>query len=322
MVKTRKIVVLDSATLNSDDLDWAPLHALGDHQIFERTPVDEVIQRARDAQILLTNKTPLAAATLRQLPKLQYIGVLATGYDLVDVDAARAQQIVVTNVPEYGTESVAQFTFALLLELCQRVALHSDLVRAGEWSRSPDFSFWKTPLIELAGKTIGILGLGRIGRRVGAIAVALGMRVIASSPSRIGTPEWPNFRWVSNDEVMAQSDVISLHCPLLPATRGIINATSIERMRPTVLLINVARGALVVEQDLAAALNSGRIAGAALDVLSSEPPSPDDPLVSARNCIVTPHIAWATHEARTRLLSTAIANLRAFLDGKPANVVS
>jgi glycerate dehydrogenase len=322
METAKNIVVLDSYALNPGDLSWDPLRSLGNLQLFDRTPEDQVIARARDAQIVLTNKTRLSAETLKQFPKLRYIGVLATGYDVVDLNATREQKIVVTNIPVYGTASVAQFTFALLLELCHHVALHSDAVCSGEWSRSPDFSFWKTPLIELAGRTIGIIGFGRIGKRVGEIAIAFEMRVIASDAVRGVTPNWPGFRWCDTDELLSQSDVISLHCPLLPSTRGLINASSINKMKRSAFLINVARGPLIVEQDLADALNSGRIAGAAVDVLSTEPPAPDNPLLNAKNCIVTPHIAWATKEARTRLLNTAIANVRAFLDGNPVNVVS
>ncbi|HZP45412.1 MAG TPA: D-2-hydroxyacid dehydrogenase [Candidatus Binataceae bacterium] len=321
MTPAHKLVVLDGFALNPGDLDWGPLTAVGPLQVYERTPLDQIVARAADADIVLTNKTPLRGATLAQLPALRYIGVLATGYDVVDLAAARAQAIVVTNVPSYGTDSVAQFTFALLLELCQRVAMHADAVRAGEWSRAPDFCFWRTPLVELAGKTLGIVGLGRIGRRVGAIAAAFGMRVIASSGRRADPPEWPGFRWVSVDELFHESDVISLHCPLTPATRGLINAGALALMKPTAILLNVARGPLIVEQDLAAALNSGRLAGAAVDVLSAEPPPADNPLLSARNCLVTPHMAWATREARARLLATAIANVRAFVSGHPINVI-
>ncbi|HTY56759.1 MAG TPA: D-2-hydroxyacid dehydrogenase, partial [Candidatus Binataceae bacterium] len=315
------IVVLDGFALNPGDLSWDPLRAIGALQVFDRTPQDQVVARARDAQLVLTNKTQLDADTLKRLPGLRYVGVLATGYDVVDVDAARELKIVVTNVPVYGTASVAQFTFALLLELCHHVALHAEAVRAGEWSRSVDFTFSKTPLIELTDKTFGIIGFGRIGREVGKIASAFGMRVIATRTSDSAAPNWPDFRWCETDELLAQSDVVSLHCPLLPATRGLINASSIEKMKRGAFLLNTSRGLLIVEQDLADALNAGRLAGAALDVLSHEPPAAEDPLLTARNCIVTPHLAWATKEARKRLLDTAIANIRAFVDGHPANVV-
>ncbi len=317
-----KLVVLDGYTLNPGDLSWDGLRAIGELEVFDRTADDLILARAGDAEIVLTNKTPLSAQSLEQLKKLRYIGVLATGYDVVDGQAARALNVPVTNIPIYGTASVAQFTFALILELCHPPAIHAAATRAGEWSRCPDFSFWKTPLIELAGKTMGIIGLGRIGRRVAEIAVAMGLRVIGADEVKGAVPDWPGFRWCDVDELLAQADIVSLHCPLLPQTRGIINAASLARMKPTALLINTSRGPLVVDQDLADALNSGRLAGAAVDVLSVEPPPPDNPLLRARNCIVTPHIAWATREARTRLLETAVANLRAFLEGHPVNVVN
>jgi glycerate dehydrogenase len=317
-----KILVLDGYALNPGDLSWDALRAMGELQVFDRTAEAEIVPRAHDAEIVLTNKTRLPAQVLRQLKKTRYIGVMATGYDVVDVDAARELKIPVTNIPIYATASVAQFTFALLLELCHHVALHSDAARGGEWSRAKDFSFWKAPLVELAGKTIGIIGLGQIGRRVAEVAVAFEMRVIAAGASRRSVPDWPNFRWCEIDELMRQSDVVSLHCPLLPQTRGIINSKSLALMKPSAFLINTSRGQLIVEQDLADALNSDRIAGAAVDVLSSEPPAPDNPLLRAKNCIVTPHLAWASHEARMRLLDMAVANVRAFLDGHPVNVVN
>jgi glycerate dehydrogenase len=317
-----KIVVLDGHALNPGDLSWEALREIGELQVFDRTADDQIVARAHDAQIVLTTKTRLSAQILRQLEKTRYIGVLFTGYDVVDVKAARELSIAVTNIPTYGTASVAEFTFALLLELCHHVALHSEATRAGEWSRSVDFTFWKAPLVELAGKTIGIIGFGRIGRRVAEIALALELQVIAADAVRSSVPDWPNFRWCEVDELLTQADVVSLHCPLLPHTQGIINAKSLALMKPGAFLINVSRGPLVIEQDLANALNNGRLAGAAVDVLSSEPPSPDNPLLRAKNCIVTPHIAWATKEARTRLLNTAIANLRAFLEGHPVNLVN
>ena len=317
-----KIVVLDGHALNPGDLSWEPLRSIGELQVFDRTPADQVVARAHDAEIIFTTRTRLPAEILRQLKKTRYIGVLFTGYDVVDVKAARELNITVTNVPTYATSSTAEFAFALLLELCHHVGLHGEATRAGEWSRSTDFSFWKTPLVELAGKTMGIIGLGRIGQRVAEIAMAFEMRVIAADEVRSAVPHWPNFRWCEVDELLAQADVVSLHCPLLPQTRGIINSRTLALMKPGSFLVNASRGPLVVEQDLADALNNGRLAGAAVDVLSSEPPSPDNPLLRARNCIVTPHIAWATKEARTRLLDIAIANVRAFLDGHPVNVVN
>ena len=316
-----KIVVLDSHALNPGDLSWDSLRAIGELQVFDRTANDQIVERARDAEIVLTTRTPLPEQILRQLKQTRYIGVLFTGYDVVDTKAARDLKITVTNVPTYATASTAEFTFALLLELCHHVGLHAEATRAGEWSRSTDFTFRKTPLIELAGKTMGIIGLGRIGRRVAEIAMAFEMRVIAADQIRGAVPDWPNFRWHEVDELLTQADVVSLHCPLLPQTRGIINSKSLTLMKPSAFLINASRGPLVVEQDVADALNNGHIAGAAVDVLSSEPSSPDNQLLRAKNCIVTPHIAWATREARTRLLNTAIANLRAFLEGHPINVV-
>ena len=316
-----KIVVLDSHALNPGDLSWDPLRAIGELQVFDRTADNQIVERARDAEIVLTTRTPLPEQMLRQLKETRYIGVLFTGYDVVDTKAARELKITVTNVPTYATASTAEFTFALLLELCHHVGLHAEATRAGEWSRSTDFTFRKTPLIELAGKTMGIIGLGRIGRRVAEIAMAFEMRVIAADQVRGAVPDWPDFRWHEVDEMLTQADFVSLHCPLLPQTRGIINSKSLALMKPSSFLINASRGPLIVEQDLADALNNGRIAGAAVDVLSSEPSSPDNPLLRAKNCIVTPHIAWATREARTRLLDTAIANLRAFLEGHPVNVV-
>jgi glycerate dehydrogenase len=317
-----KIVVLDGHALNPGDLSWDALRGLGELEVFDRTAENEIVTRAGEAEIVLTVKTPLSAQTLRQLERLRYVGAMFTGYDEIDLKAARELKVVVTNVPTYGTASVAQLVFALLLELCHHVGLHSDATRAGEWSRCQDFSFWKTPLIELQGKTMGIVGFGRIGRNVGEIAVAMGMRVIADDAARKEAPGWPGFRWCDFDELITAADVVSLHSPLLPQTRGIINAASLSRMKPSSFLINTSRGPLVIEQDLADALNNGRLAGAAVDVLSSEPPALDNPLLHAKNCIVTPHIAWATKEARTRLIESAVTNLRAFLEGRPVNVVN
>jgi glycerate dehydrogenase len=317
-----KIVILDGHAINPGDLSWDALRSLGELEVFDRTPEDAIVTRAGEADVLLTVRTPLSARTLKQLKRLRYVGAIFTGYDEIDLKAARELNILVTNVPTYGTASVAQLVFALLLELCHHVALHSAATHAGEWSRSPDFSFWKTPLVELQGKTMGIVGFGRIGRHAAEIAKAMGMRVIAADAGRKEAPDWPGFRWCDVDELMAAADVVSLHCPLLPQTRGIVNASSLSKMRPGSFLINTSRGPLVVEQDLADALNDGRLAGAAVDVLSSEPPPLDNPLLRAKNCIVTPHIAWATKEARIRLIESAAANLRGFLDGRPVNVVN
>jgi len=314
-----KIVILDGHAINPGDLSWDALRGLGELEIFDRTPEDAIVTRAREADVLLTVRTPLVARTLKQLKRLRYVGAIFTGYDEIDLKAARELNVLVTNVPTYGTASVAQLVFALLLELCHHVALHSAATHAGEWSRSPDFSFWRTPLVELQGKTMGIVGFGRIGQHVAEIAIAMGMRVIAADADRKEVPDWPGFRWCEVDELMAAADVVSLHCPLLPQTRGIINASSLSKLRPSSFLINTSRGPLVVEQDLADALNDGRLAGAAVDVLSSEPPPLDNPLLLAKNCIVTPHIAWATKEARARLIESAATNLRAFLGGRRVN---
>jgi glycerate dehydrogenase len=316
-----KIVVLDGYCLNPGDLSWDALRSFGDVEVHDRTPAAEAESRARGAALVLTNKTPLPAAVLERLAGLRYIGVLATGYDIVDVRAAARLGITVTNIPAYGTESVAQYVFALLLELCHHVGLHSDSVRAGEWSRSPDWCFWKSPLVELADKTMGIVGFGRIGRAAGRIADAMGMRVIANDTYQANPPAWDGFRWAGVEELLRESDVVSLHSPLFPETRGMIRARTLAWMKPSAFLINTSRGPLIEDADLAAALNGGRLAGAGLDVLSLEPPLASNPLLSARNCLITPHIAWATREARQRLVDLAIQNIAAFLGGKPANVI-
>ena len=316
-----KITVLDGYCLNPGDLSWEALREIGELEVFDRTRPEQVAERAAGAEIAFTNKTIVSAEALAQLPSLRYIGVLATGYNIVDVEAAHRQGIVVTNIPTYGTASVAQFVFALLLELCHNVKLHADAVRAGEWTRCPDFSFWKTPLIELAGKTMGIVGFGRIGRHTARIADALDMRVMASDTYHGEEPDYPGFRWGSVEEVLRESDAVSLHAPLFPETRGMINAASLKLMKPSAFLINTSRGPLVVDQDLADALNAGRLAGAGVDVLSMEPPPATNPLLTARNCLVTPHIAWATKEARARLMKLAVENLTSFLAGQPKNVI-
>ncbi|NWL88203.1 MULTISPECIES: D-2-hydroxyacid dehydrogenase [unclassified Paenibacillus] len=319
-----KIVVLDGYRLNPGDLSWDELIKLGEVIIFDRTSDDKILERAQGAQLLLTNKTPLCAATMQQLPDLQYIGVLATGYDVIDVKASTSQQVVVTNVPSYGTDSVAQFVFAQLFELCHQVGQHARSVRQGAWSANPDWCYWDTPLVELAGKTMGIIGAGRIGMQTARIAHAIGMKVIAMNGKKETDREVPfdGFRWVARDQLFRDSDVISLHCPLTAETEFMINKTHLGLMKPNAFLINVARGKLVNEIDLAHALNERRIAGAALDVLSTEPPASENPLLHAPNCIITPHIAWATREARGRLLDIAVDNVRSFLDGKPQNVVN
>ncbi|HOK78054.1 MAG TPA: D-2-hydroxyacid dehydrogenase [Verrucomicrobiota bacterium] len=316
-----RIVVLDGYTLNPGDLDWSPLESLGSCTIYPRTSPDQVLGRAMGAEIILTNKTILNRDTIVQLSTLRYIGVLATGYNVVDVAAAKQRGIIVTNVPTYGTASVAQMVFAHLLNLTQHVAAHAESVRAGDWTRSEDFCYWRFQLVELAGLTMGIVGFGRIGRETGKLARAFGMKVIyhdvfaASVPAEEGTA-------VDLDTLFCESDVVSLHCPLTDTNRGLVNAARLNLMKPTAFLINTSRGPLVEESALAEALNSGRIAGAGLDVLCVEPPSPDNPLLTAKNCFITPHIAWATRAARQRLLETAVANVRAFVQGKPENVVT
>ena len=317
-----KIVVLDGYCLNTGDLSWSALEKLGQVEVHERTPPSLALERSAGAEVLFTNKTLLPREALSRLPGLRYIGVLATGYNIVDVKAARDHGITVTNIPTYGTASVAQFAFALLLELCHNVKLHSDAVRAGEWSRNADWSFWKAPLVELAGKTMGVVGFGRIGRQTGRIADAMGMRVIANDAVQSNPPAYDGFRWAAVEELLSESDVVSLHCPLFPETQGLMNAQRLRLMKRSAFLLNTSRGPLVVDQDLADALNHGVIAGAGLDVLSVEPPLETNPLLSAKNCLVTPHIAWATKEARSRLMEAAMENLEAFLRGEARNVVN
>lgn len=316
-----KLVVLDGYCLNPGDLSWDALRKLAELDVHDRTPPDRVVEHAGSAELAMTNKTPFPRDVLKQLPNLRYIGVLATGYNIVDTAAAKEFGVTVTNIPTYGTASVAQFAFALLLELCHNVKMHSDAVRAGEWTRNPDWSFWKSPLVELAGKTMGIIGFGRIGRQVGQIADALGMKVIANDAFQANDPPYAGFRWAGIDELLRESDVVSLHCPLFADTKGLMNAERLRLMKPSAFLLNTSRGPLVVDHDLADALNKGVIAGAGIDVLSVEPPTGDNPLLTAKNCLVTPHIAWATKEARARLMEIAVENVHAFLSGAPRNVV-
>ena len=315
-----RIVVLDGFTLNPGDIDWAPLRALGECEIFDRTPEDAVLERARGAAILLTNKTPVPKSLIDALPELRCIGVLATGFNVVDFAAAAARGIPVTNAPGYGTPSVAQHVFALLLELTQHTGRHAELVRAERWSASPDFCFWETPLVELAGRTIGIVGYGSIGSAVARIALAFGMKVLAAS--RRARTDVLDVEFTGIDEIFRRADVVTLHCPLTEETQGLVNSQRIGLMKRDAFLINTGRGPLVVEQDLADALNAGRIAGAGLDVLSAEPPAPGNPLFTAKNCLITPHIAWASKAARVRLLGIVVENVRAFLAGTPMNVVN
>jgi len=315
------IVVLDGYTLNPGDLTWKDLESLGRCKVYDRSLPKEVAPRAKDAEIVLTNKTVLSSEVIKQLPKLKYIGVLATGYNMVDIEAAHDLGIPVTNVPAYGTQSVAQMVFAHLLNLTQHVAHHAETVRSGRWTSNPDFCYWDMPLIELTGLTIGIIGFGRIGQATAKLALTFGMKVIAYdivTPSSV--PEGCQF--VELDDIFRLSDVISLHCPLTPQTKKIINKKRLELMKKTAYLVNTSRGPLVDEQALAQALNNERIAGAGLDVLSEEPPNENTPLLKAKSCYITPHIAWATHSARQRLLQVVVDNVASFLAGKPQNVVN
>lgn len=317
-----KIVVLDGYTLNPGDLSWNELEEHGDLVVYERTSQDKIVERAKDAEVVFSNKVPLDANTLDLLPKLKYIGVLATGYNIVDVASAKQHDIVVTNVPQYGTSSVVQMTFALLLELCLRVQRHSDAVMEGEWSRSADFCFWNYPLVELAGKTIGIIGFGSIGQKVADVATAFGMDIIGYSRTETDQSHRANFKWSNMEELLKHADVVSIHCPLTQATKGIINKTNLKLMKKSAFIINTSRGPIILDDDLAEALDNGTIAGAGLDVLSAEPPHPENPLFKAKNCLITPHIAWATKEARSRLMAIAVNNLTTFLSGSPVNVVN
>lgn len=317
-----KIVVLDGYTLNPGDLDWESLAAMGDLTVYDRTEPCSIIKRIGDAELILTNKTPISAETIRASKHLRYIGVLATGYNIVDTAAAKAAGIVVTNIPTYGTDSVAQFTFALLLEVCHHVGHHSQTVLNGDWSKCPDFCYWHYPLIELAGKTMGIVGFGRIGQRTAEIARAFGMNILAYDEFPNKVIEKQGISYAPLDELLAKSDVVSLHCPLTERNKGMINKDSIAKMKDGAILINTSRGPLVDETALAAALDSGKLAAAAVDVVSTEPIHRDNPLLKARNTLITPHIAWAPKEARSRLLEIAVENVRAFIAGSPENVVS
>lgn len=311
-----KICILDGYSLNPGDLDWSPVERLGDVTLFDRTPADKIVERAADADIVLTNKVPFSADTLRQLPRLRFICVLATGYNIIDTEAAARQGVVVANIPAYSTMSVAQMAFAHILNITNHVALYAREVADGKWTNCPDFCFWDSALTELAGKTMGIVGLGNTGMATARIAVAMGMKVVAMTSKSADTlPE--GITPAPLDDVLASADVVSLHCPLTPSTRHLINAASIAKMKPSAILINTGRGPLVDEQAVADALNGGRLAAFGADVLSQEPPRGDNPLLSARNCFLTPHIAWATIEARTRLMSTATENVRQFIAGEP-----
>jgi glycerate dehydrogenase len=315
-----KIVILDGYTLNPGDLSWDELKAIGECEIYGHTPAEQTVERARNAEIILTNKVVLDSKTINSLDKLRYIGVLATGYNIIDVAAARERGITVTNVPSYGTASVAQMTFAIILELANRVGHHSETVRAGRWSKSQHFCYWDHPLIELEGLTIGIVGFGRIGQAVANIAAGFGMKILAAGKSMRTSPV-AGVTMTDLDTVFRKSDIVSLHCPLTEENRGFVNAHRLSMMRKNAFLINTSRGLLIDEKALADALDSGMIAGAGLDVLSIEPPKPDNPLFSAKNCFITPHISWATLSARERLMKIAIDNLRSFIEGNPENMV-
>jgi glycerate dehydrogenase len=315
------IVVLDAYTLNPGDLSWDELEKLGPSTIHDRTPPEQVVTRALNAELVLTNKTVLSQEILSRLPRLRYIGVLATGYNVVDIEAARQRGIIVTNVPSYGTRSVAQMALAHLLNLAVRVGQHARGVAEGRWSANADWCYWDHPLVELDGRTVGIVGLGRIGRAMATGCLALGMKILAYDPQFQGEVP-PEVELADLDRLFRTSDAVSLHCPLTRENWAMVDAARLAQMKATAFLINTSRGPLIDESALAEALNTGRIAGAGLDVLSIEPPPPDHPLLTAKNCFVTPHVAWATRAARQRLLDTAVENVRAFLGGRPVNVIS
>ncbi|MCG8482937.1 MAG: D-2-hydroxyacid dehydrogenase [Clostridia bacterium] len=317
-----KIVVLDGYTLNPGDLSWEGLKKIGETTIYDRTLENQIVERVGDAQIIYTNKTPLKKETLSQLSNVKFIGVLATGYNVVDVDAAKKLGIKVTNIPTYGTSSVAQMVLAHLMAICHHVEVHSDAVKNGEWTNNVDWCFWKYPLIELSGKTMGIIGYGRIGQAVGGIAQALGMKVLAFDDYQRKELESDTMKYVDLDKLLKNSDVISLHCPLFESTKGIINKNSIEKMKDGVIIINTSRGPLIVEEDLVEALDSGKVYAAGVDVVSAEPILESNPLLKAKNIFITPHISWAPKESRSRLMDIAVDNLKQFLDGNPVNVVN
>jgi glycerate dehydrogenase len=314
-----KIVVLDGYVLNPGDLSWEGVKELGDCIIYDRTSAEQTFERAKGADVLITNKVVVDGELISKLPDLKYIGVLATGYNVVDTISAKKSGVVVTNIPAYSTASVAQMVFSHILNYAQNVSVHANSVAVGEWTKSVDFAYWKTPQMELAGKTLGIIGFGQIGQAVAKIGLAFGMKVIFSNRSKKETNL--DAEQVVLETLFAESDFISINCPLTPENAGFINKATISKMKPTAFLVNTGRGALVNEQDLADALNSGKIAGAGLDVLSVEPAKPENPLPNAKNCYITPHIAWATFEARSRLMKIAEENLKAFLEGKPINTV-
>lgn len=316
-----KIVVLDGYTENPGDLSWDGLRALGELTVYDRTRPEEAASRIRDAEIIVTNKVPVTRALLDQCTGIRYVSVLATGYNVVDLKAASERGIPVSNVPAYSTAAVGQFTIGMLLEICCQIGFHDRSVHNGDWAACPDFCYWKTPLIELAGKTMGIIGFGRIGRQTGAIARAMGMQVLATG-SRPCDEGRAIAEYVDLDTVLRQSDVISLHCPLFPETTGIINKDTIAKMKDGVIILNMARGPMIVEEDLAQALNSGKVYAAGMDVVSQEPIRADNPLLTAKNCFITPHIAWASRECRQRIMDITEQNIRSFLEGNVRNRVN
>lgn len=317
-----KIVILDGYTENPGDLSWEGFEQLGDLTVYDRTPKELIVERIGDADVVYTNKTPITRETIDACPNMKYIGVLATGYNVIDVHYAKEKNVLVSNIPTYGTDAVSQFAIAHLLEMSHHIGLHADAVRNGEWTTNPDWTFWKRPLIELAGKTMGIIGFGRIGQGTGRIAQALGMKVLAYDAYKVEELVSDSCRYVELDELFRESDVISLHCPLFPETEGIINKENIAKMKDGVKIINTSRGPLIVEQDLADALNSGKVSGAGLDVVSTEPIRADNPLLTAKNAYITPHIAWAPKESRQRLMDIAVNNLKSYLEGTPENIVN
>ena len=317
-----KIVVLDSYALNPGDLSWDWLECLGECEIHHRTPGEKILERCKGAEIILTNKTPLTAETLEKLPDLKYIALLSTGYNIVDCDYAKSRGIPVSNIPAYSTNAVAQLTFSLILEITNAVGLHSESVKNGDWSACPDFCYWKTPLTELCGKTLGIVGFGQIGQAVADIAEAFKMNVIAVSGHETDQSHRKNFKWVDMETLASESDIISFHCPLTEKTTGLVNKDFIDKCKDGAIIINTSRGPVVNDKDLADALNSGKLRGAGLDVLTVEPPKADNPLLSAKNCFITPHIAWAGFETRERLMNILKENVFAYLKGNPQNVVN
>lgn len=316
-----EIVVLDGYTENPGDLSWEGFEKLGELKVYDRTPIDKVIERIGNAEAVIVNKTPITKEIISACPSIRYIGVLATGYNVIDVNAAKENGIVVTNIPSYGTWAVGQFAIALLLEICHHVAHHDQAVHEGRWSTNPDWCFWDYPLIELAGKTMGIIGFGRIGQVTGKIAKAMGMHILAYDKHQ--TEEGKEIaEYTDLDNLLSRADVISLHCPLFPDTEGLINRETISKMKDGVIILNNSRGPLIVEEDLAEALSSGKVYGAGLDVVKTEPILPDNPLLKAPNCLITPHISWAPKESRSRLMDIAVNNLKAFIEGRLVNVVN